>query len=218
MGTLLHELGHAVYSSKNIPAELPYALRTDAHPLATEAMAMLFEKFSKRAGWLRALGVEIPNPEAFDEAGRRSERDRLLIFAAWSQVMLRFEAAMYADPDQDLGKLWWDLVEKYQEVRRPEGRNAPDYASKIHIVSAPAYYHNYLLGELFASQLHRTIAREVLKQDPREAIYVGRPEVGAFLRERVFAPGRSLTWRELIRRATGEALSAKAFAEAISGS
>lgn len=216
MGTLLHELGHAVYSSKNMPADLPYALRTEAHALATEAIAMLFEKFSKRAGWLQALGVEVSNAEAFDAAGRRAERDRLLIFAAWSQVMFRFEAAMYANPDQDLGKLWWDLVERYQELKRPEGRNAPDYASKIHIVSAPAYYHNYLLGELFASQLHRTIAREVLKEDPRKAIYVGRPEVGAFLREKVFAPGRSLTWRELVRHATGEDLNAKAFAEAIS--
>lgn len=215
MGTLLHELGHGVYSSKNIPAELPYVLRTEAHTLATEAIAMLFEKFSKRAGWLRALGVEVPDPAAFDATGRKLERDRLLIFAAWSQVMFRFEAAMYQDPDRDLSKLWWDLVERYQEVRRPEGRNAPDYAAKIHVVTAPAYYHNYLLGELFASQLHRKIARDVLGQDPRTAIYNGRPEVGAFLKERVFAPGRSLAWGELVRHATGEDLNPKAFAEAI---
>ncbi|MGQ9589121.1 MAG: M2 family metallopeptidase [Planctomycetota bacterium] len=215
MGTLLHELGHGVYSSKNIPAELPYVLRTEAHTLATEAIAILFEKFSKRAGWLRALGVEVPDPAAFDATGRKLERDRLLIFAAWSQVMFRFEAAMYQDPDRDLSKLWWDLVERYQEVRRPEGRNAPDYAAKIHVVTAPAYYHNYLLGELFASQLHRKIARDVLGQDPRTAIYNGRPEVGAFLKERVFAPGRSLAWGELVRHATGEDLNPKAFAEAI---
>ena len=33
MGTMLHELGHSVYSSKNIPASLPYVLRTEAHIL-----------------------------------------------------------------------------------------------------------------------------------------------------------------------------------------
>ena len=43
---------------------------------------------------------------------------------------------MYGNPDQDLNKLWWDLVEKYQEIRRPEGRDAPDYAAKIHIVES----------------------------------------------------------------------------------
>ena len=36
MGTMLHELGHSVYSSKNIPPSVPYVLRTDAHILTTE--------------------------------------------------------------------------------------------------------------------------------------------------------------------------------------
>ena len=76
--------------------------------------------------------------------------------------MFRFEKALYDDPDQDLNALWWDIVERYQMVKRPEGRNAPDYASKIHIVSAPAYYHNYLLGQLFADQVLHAIARDVL--------------------------------------------------------
>ena len=53
MGTMLHELGHSVYSSKNIPASVPYVLRGEAHILTTEGVAMQFERFSKRAAWLR---------------------------------------------------------------------------------------------------------------------------------------------------------------------
>ena len=53
--------------------------------------------------------------------------------------------------------------EKYQMVKSPPGRNAPDYGSKIHMIVAPVYYHNYMMGELFASQLHHAIAREVYK-------------------------------------------------------
>ena len=99
------------------------------------------------------------------------------------------------------------------DVRRPAGRNAPDYASKIHVVSAPVYYHNYMMGQLFASQLHHAVAREVLRgADPRTALYNDRPEVGAFLRERVFVPGRTLDWDSLTKFATGERLNAKAFA------
>src|SRR5439155_8208750 len=41
LATLLHEFGHAVYSSKNIPKGLPYVLRTEAHILTTEGVAML---------------------------------------------------------------------------------------------------------------------------------------------------------------------------------
>jgi peptidyl-dipeptidase A len=214
MSTMLHELGHAVYTSKNIPKSMPYVLRTDAHILATEGVAMMFERFAKSGDWLVAMGVEVPDVKAYNEAGARMRRDQLLIFSRWCQVMLRFEKALYEDPSQDLNKLWWDLVEKYQGLTRPDDRDAPDYASKIHIVSAPAYYHNYMLGQLFACQVHRAIAREVLQADNwASAYYVDNPAVGRFMKERVFAPGRSLSWNELTRHATGEPLSAQAFAE-----
>jgi len=217
MGTMLHELGHAVYSSKNIPRTVPYVLRDAAHILTTEGVAMMFERAANSADWLGKMGVSVPDPRAFNESGAKMLRNRLLIFSRWCQVMFRFEKAMYANPGQDLNKLWWDLVEQYQMVRRPEGRNAPDYASKIHVVSAPAYYHNYMMGELFASQVHHTIARQVLKAPPSDAIYVGKPEVGAFMRDRVFAPGRTLPWNELTQFATGEPLNAKAFAADFQG-
>lgn len=213
MTTMLHELGHGVYSSKFIPADVPYVLRTDAHILATEGVAMMFERFASSAVWLQAMDLSVADPAAYDAAARRARRDKLLIFSRWCQVMLRFEQGMYENPEQDLNKLWWDLVERYQLLHRPEGRNAPDYASKIHIVSAPCYYHNYMLGELFACQLHDTIARQVLKSDePVQAVYHADPRIGQFMREKVFAPGRSLPWNELTRHATGESLNARAFA------
>ncbi len=213
-GTMLHELGHSVYSSKNIPHSLPYVLRAEAHILTTEGIAMMFERFSKQRTFLEAMGLAVDNPQAFDETAAKVQRNQLLIFSRWCQVMLRFEKSMYEQPEQDLNKLWWDLVEKYQMVKRPEGRNAPDYGSKIHIVSAPVYYHNYMMGQLFASQLHHAIARDVFKgADPRTVLYNNRPEVGAYLRERVFAPGRTLDWDRLTEHATGERLNPKAFAE-----
>ncbi|HEX5268895.1 MAG TPA: M2 family metallopeptidase [Gemmataceae bacterium] len=216
MATLLHEFGHSVYSTNNddIPRSLPYVLRLESHILTTEGVAMMFERLSKRRGWLEKMGVPVADPDGFAEAGARALRYQLLIFSRWCQVMLRFEKGMYENPDQDLNDLWWGLVEKYQMVRRPDGRSAPDYASKIHIVSAPVYYHNYMMGELFASQVHHAIAREVYKgADPATVIYVGNKEVGEFMRKKVFAPGRTLAWNELTKHATGEGLNPKAFAE-----
>jgi len=211
--TMLHELGHSVYSSVNIPRTLPYPLRAEAHILTTEGVAMMFERMSKRGAFVQKMGLEIPNLKEFDEAGARTLRYRLLIFSRWCQVMLRFEKSMYENPEQDLNKLWWNLVEKYQLLKRPTGRSAPDYASKIHIVSAPVYYHNYMMGELFASQLHHAIAREVFQgADPDGVIYVDRKAVGDFMKKKVFDPGRTLPWNELTKFATGELLNAKAFA------
>jgi peptidyl-dipeptidase A len=215
--TLLHEFGHSVYSTNNndIPQTLPYVLRLEAHILTTEGVAMMFERLSKRRAFLEKMGITIPvtDVKAFDETAAKTLRYQLLIFSRWCQVMLRFEKGMYENPDQDLNKLWWDLVEKYQLVKRPPGRNAPDYASKIHIVSAPVYYHNYMMGELFASQLHHAIARDVYRgADPNTVIYVDTRAVGDFMKQKVFEPGRTLNWNALTKFATGAELNPKAFA------
>lgn len=212
MGTMLHELGHSVYSSRYIPRSLPYVVRTDAHILATEGLAMMFERFSKSAEWLSEMGVKVADPAAFSATGQLMRRNKLLIFSRWCQVMLRFEKELYRDPDQDLNGVWWSLVERYQQVERPAGRDAPDYASKIHIVVAPCYYHNYMLGELFACQLHQAIAKKLFpKSDPRTLVYANQPRVGTFLQKHVFDPGRTLTWNELTRFATGNELQPAAF-------
>jgi peptidyl-dipeptidase A len=164
------------------------------------------------------MGISVGDAKTFDETSKKMLRNQLLIFSRWCQVMLRFEKGMYENPDQDLNKLWWDLVEKYQLVKRPAGRNAPDYASKIHIANTPVYYHNYQMGQLFASQVHHAISREVYHgADPNSVIYIGNPGVGEFMKERVFEPGRTLPWNELTKFATGEPLSAKAFAEDFKG-
>ena len=80
-------------------------------------------------------------------------------------------------------------------------------------MSAPVYYHNYLLGELFACQLHAAIAREVLREkNAAEAIYTRNPQVGEFMKAKVFSQGRVRSWNDLTRFATGEELNARAFA------
>jgi peptidyl-dipeptidase A len=213
MGTMLHELGHAVYSSLNIPAALPYLLRAEAHILTTEGVAMQFERFSKSRAWLERMGVKLVDANAFEQAAAKVQRNQLLIFSRWCQVMLRFEKAMYENPAQNLNKLWWELVEKYQQVKKPKDRNAPDYAAKIHICSAPVYYHNYMMGQLFASQVHHTLSKEVFGEEPNKVIYIGDKKVGEFMKKKVFEPGRTLHWNALTKHATGAELNPQAFAK-----
>ena len=218
MGTMLHEFGHAVYDQA-IDRALPFLLREPAHILTTEATAMLFGRLSKSAAWLtRYAGMPEAEARAAAESSRRATRDQLLVQTRWELVMCHMERALYRDPAQNLNRLWWDLVERFQGVPRPEGRAAPDWASKIHFCVAPVYYHNYLLGELMASQLQRFLQREVLGGGPDVwARYVSSPEVGRTLRERLFRSGRALPWPETVRQATGETLSPNAFLAELAG-
>ena len=211
-GTMLHELGHAVYD-KYIDPGLPFLLRHQAHIFVTEAIAMMFGRLSKNADWLRgAVGISEDERESVSDELFEHLRISQLIFARWAQVMMNFERFLYKDPDQDLNDLWWGLVEKYQMVTRPDDRESPDWATKTHVVSVPVYYHNYLLGELLASQLTHHMRTELLPPDAGSR-FLGHPEVGAYLKEMVFKPGARFRWSKLVERATGERLTAKYFAE-----
>ena len=211
METILHELGHAVYD-KYIDRGLPFLLREPAHSFTTEAIAMLFGRLSRNAYWLQKM-ISLPDSErdAIASVVKKSLALKQLVFARWCQVMFRFEKALYENPDQDLNKLWWDLVEKYQMIKRPPHRNAPDWAAKIHFTIAPVYYHNYMLGEMLASQLHYYIADKILHENPDQTAYVGQKDIGSFLKNKVFKVGNRRVWNEMIKQATGEYLTPKYF-------
>ncbi len=209
METLLHELGHGLYS-ENHDKKLPFILRDSAHLFTTEAIAMLFGRMSRNSEFLRNYcKVSEKEAEQIKEDTRKLLRLKELLCSRWIQVMFRFEQQLYRNPEQDLRKLWWDLVKKYQLI--DFSRDAPDWASKYHIVSAPVYYHNYLLGELLASQIHNYIAKNFTK-DP-DSDYTGHKEVGEYLIENIFAPGTRYRWDEMIKRALKEPLNPKYFAE-----
>ncbi len=212
MGTMLHELGHAVYD-QNVDRGLPFLLRTQAHVLSTEASAMLFGRLSRDAAWLeRYAGMPAAEARAAGAATARATAAQLLVQTRWCLTLCTMERALYRDPEQDLDTLWWDLVERFQRVRRPDGRRAPDWAAKIHFSLAPVYYHNYMLGEMMASQLQAALLREVGGEgDEARARYVASPRVGEVLRERLYASGARYDWRETLVRATGEPLRVSAF-------
>ncbi len=201
--TMLHEFGHGVYFDL-VDRSLPWSLRT-MHALSTEGIAMMFGRLVHDRVWLRTIaGLSDADVDRLAPQLAEARRAYLLVFARWVLVMTNFERALYADPDGELDALWWTLVERYQQLWKPEGRAAPDWAAKIHIASAPVYYQNYLYGELVASQLLAALGGE--------GALVDRATSAKTLVERFFAPGASLRWDHLVEHATGAPLGAQAFA------
>jgi peptidyl-dipeptidase A len=200
-GTMLHEFGHAVYDI-GVDPDLPWLLR-NMHSLTTEGIAMLFGRLVRDVEWLGTVaGVSPADLEDLAPKLEQAKRASLLTFARWVLVMTHFERGLYADPDADHTDRWWELVARFQRIQRPDGRDAPDWAAKIHVALAPVYYQNYLYGELVASQLQATL-RE------RFGGIVDRPDVGGFLAEQLFAPGLAVRWDALIERVTGEPLTVR---------
>jgi peptidyl-dipeptidase A len=218
MATMLHELGHAVYDYYYDP-QAPWLLRGAAHSLTTEAVAEFFGRLSANPQWLvQVAGVPQAESDRAAEDCVRMQRLEQIVFSRWSQVMLHFEKALYENPDRDLNTLWWDLVEKYQGLTRPEGRHEPDWAAKIHLATSTAYYHNYILGELLASQFIETIGRKILNStEPFQEGFAGKTQIGKYFVENVFYPGNRYSWNEMIERATGEKLTSRYFARQFIG-
>ena len=208
MEVTLHELGHAVYD-KFHDRQVPFTLRRPVHAFTTEAIAMFFGRLSRNPAWMQQMLALTDTQRAeIEKVSGKYAQLKQLIFARWDMVMYNFEKQLYTNPEQDLNSLWWRMVEKYQLVKRPQDRNEPDWAAKIHFTIAPCYYHNYLLGELLASQLHNHMTREILKlESDKNLSYIGRHELGDFLREKVFEAGALYHWNEMIKRATGQPLT-----------
>jgi peptidyl-dipeptidase A len=212
VNTMLHEFGHAVYDKYVNPA-LPYLLRSVAHISSTEAIALMMGSLADDPGWISSV-AGVPYEELAPDLEKLSKRRRAdkLVFTRWALVMYRFEKAFYQDPDrEDLNDLWWNLVEEIQLVNRPPGRDEPDWAAKIHVAIAPVYYHNYVLGNLTASQLRNHLEERVVGGPFYEHEMSGR-----YLQEAFFGPGAREDWRDTVLHATGELLDPKHFVEALS--
>lgn len=204
---MLHESGHAAYDVA-IDPQLPYLLHRAAHTFVTEAVAILSGRLVRDPEWMESV-AQVPGSEVEDISSglRTATTAQALLFARWGLVMVHFERDLYADPEADLDARWWELVERFQLVRAPD-RAAPDWAAKIHLAVAPVYYHNYLLGELFASQLRATCVAEC-------GGLVGVREAGRLLTELVCRPGALLRWDAVVESSTGRALTPDDFAASL---
>jgi peptidyl-dipeptidase A len=196
MDTLLHELGHAVYDQE-MDYSLPWLLREPPHMITTEAMALFTGGQAYSQDFLKKFLQNSSGKEAAMKEAEESRKRQQLIFSRWVMVMTYFEEALYKNPRQDLQKLWWEMVARYQKVAIPPHReDKQDWAAKYHIGLAPVYYYSYLLGEIFASSL-----KSLLKKESKNSLWTETS--GKLLKERLFQPGNRYRWDTLIERVLG---------------
>jgi peptidyl-dipeptidase A len=94
MNTILHELGHGVYSYY-CDRSLPFTLRDAAHTFTTEAIAEMFGRMATDPDWMMDNGI-IDKKESEKIAGdaKKALRLQMLVFIRRAQVMYRFEKSM----------------------------------------------------------------------------------------------------------------------------
>lgn len=198
---LLHELGHAVYEL-GIDPKLSWLLRSPPSPIATEAIALLFNRQAYRYSSL----CHFSKNKSLMKKAEASFKRRQFILSRFVMVLTYFERELYRHPEQDLNALWWRLVHQYQKIPLPKNRVGKcDWAAKLHIGLCPVYSYSYFLGEMLASALEESRIKETGEEK------FCSMKTGAWLREKVFHPGSSLDWRALVHSITGRPLNADAW-------
>lgn len=211
--TTHHELGHVYYYMCYTHPRVPVILREGANRAYHEAVGSLMGLAAQQPRFVQAVGLEMAGPKPDPMQLLLKEALNYVVFIPWSTgTMFYFEKELYADElaPEAWNRRWWELAAKYQGIAPPDARGEQfcDAATKTHVNDDPAGYYDYALSFVLLFQLHDHIAREILKEDPRDTNYYGRKEVGDFLRS-ILEPGASVDWKELLRAKTGSELTAK---------
>lgn len=215
--TAHHELGHVYYYLSYTNPQNPPLLREGANRAYHEAIGSMIGLAAMQPRFIRAAGLEIGDQKPDAMQLLLKEALNYVVFIPWSTgTMFFWEKELYHDqlPPERWNARWWELAAKYQGIvpPTPRGEEFADALTKTHITDDPAAYYDYALSFVLLFQLHDHIAKQILHEDPHDTNYLGRKDVGAFLRS-ILEPGASADWRTLLKEKTGSDLSAKAMLE-----
>ncbi len=213
-GTTHHELGHIYYYLSYTRPEVPVLLRRGANRGFHEAVGTLLGNASTQKPFLVGKGL-MDAGVATDEvrALLKEALDGVVFIPFGAGTMTHFEHDLYAGglTPAEYNQRWWQHAATFQGIVPPaeRGEEHCDAATKTHINDDPAQYYDYAISHIVLYQLHAHIAEKILGQDPHSTNYWGSREVGDFLAG-ILEHGATRDWREVMREALGEELSAGA--------
>ncbi len=214
--TTHHEFGHIYYYLAYSNPEVPYLLRGGANRAFHEAIGSMLGLAAMQKPFLQNL--ELIGDVETDETQTllKEAMNYIVLMPFGAGVMTEFEHDLYAKnlPENQFNARWWELAKKYQGIVPPteRGEEYCDAASKTHINNDAAQYYDYALSYVILFQFHNHIAKNILNQDPHATNYYGSKEVGTWLNN-ILKVGATRDWREIMREATGEEISAGAMLE-----
>ena len=150
---------------RTFPAACPTCLRVEAHTLSTEAVAMMNERQGPQRRLAAGDGRQRARSRSFRAAAAKLQRNRLLVFSRWTQVMSPLRAGNVRQPRSGPQQA---LVGPGGEVPGTEAARGPQRARLRHQV--PHRQRPGLLsrrdGAVVASQVHHAIAARSIRCGP----------------------------------------------------
>jgi len=211
---ILHEGAHATHY-KNVSDDVPYLLKGPSLFIA-EGVASYFSNMAYDSLWLsREVFCDEKTKDQIALICQHFRQIDQLFRIRKQMVFAEFEREIYASPDQDLDLLWHDLNLKYLGINYSKEKGTCFWAANKYFTSLSCSVQNYIVADIFASQLKHAIDEKILNRNTLRI--QDNKAVGKYLIENLFKYGDLLPWEKLVVKATGETLNTSYFANELIG-
>ncbi|MCU6435602.1 M2 family metallopeptidase [Undibacterium sp. Jales W-56] len=203
--TIHHELGHIYYDLAY--RKQPHIFKAGANDGFHEAIGDTVA-LSVTPEYLKKIGLLSEVPDASQDIGvllnRALEKVAFLPFGYLvDQWRWKVYSGKVAPADYD--KVWWELREKYQGIKRPAPMEANgfDAGAKYH-VPADTPYARYFIAHILQFQLHRGLCKEAGYVGPLNRCSIFEDKKAGAKYQAMLAMGASRPWNEALKAVSGE--------------
>ena len=203
--TIHHELGHVYYSLayRTQPTTFRNGANDGFHEAIGDTVAL-----SITPDYLKRVGLMDAAVDSGDEIGPLLDQAlKKIAFLPFGYMVDKWRWEVYSGRAKpaDYDKVWWELREKYQGIKRPEPIAADgfDAGAKFHVASDTPYA-RYFLADILQFQFYRALCREAGYSGPlsRCSIFENKKAGAKF--QAMLAMGASKPWPEALKAITGE--------------
>lgn len=203
--TIHHELGHIYYDLAY--RKQPFLFKGGANGGFHEAIGDTVA-LSVTPAYLNKLGLLNEVPDASQDIGVLLHRAlEKVAFLPFGYLVDQWRWKVYSGEakPQDYDKVWWELREKYQGVKRPAALEAYgfDAGAKYHVPANSAYA-QYFIAHILQFQIHRALCREAAYVGPLNRCSIFENKKAGEKYQAMLAMGASRPWNEALKAVTGE--------------
>lgn len=206
VSTWMHEMGHGLhglYNSINSPILEGYEwVPGNANPSFAEGMAETSAWFTRNPEWQKK----------YTELTEEQINERLEIVNTYAPAFIRYhlynflkETELYLHPEKSYDEIQTELARKYFLIETENIRTQS--LEDIIYVSYPLYLQNYLIADMIACQVHKTLEEKFGKD------YVFNKDVGKYLIDKFYSAGEYFNWHDRLIHGTGKPLDIDSYLE-----
>jgi peptidyl-dipeptidase A len=203
--TIHHELGHIYYDLAY--RNQPYLFKAGANDGFHEAIGDTVQ-LSVTPEYLNKLGLLKEVPDVSQDIGVLLNRAlEKVAFLPFGYLVDQWRWKVYAGEvkPQDYDKVWWELREKYQGLKRPapSDANGFDAGAKYH-VPADVPYARYFVAHILQFQFQRALCKEAGYTGPLHRCSIFGNKKAGEKYQAMLALGTSKPWSEALKTLSGE--------------